>query len=217
VRTDLTKACPRCALRVSSELDRCPRCSGGLTTVVRVVGRQSKLSFRRVWSRTAPQRDGLVFGPALLAYVLALGAGIFAAVISVTTSVDGESGALMVGFATLSFLGIFDGTLILAGCVLLLWAIVLWLASLIATIGPSNDPRLDVSLFGTKREETPTRLGQLRERANTWFVLDGTPPVDGRHRRRAPLVSLLILFACELIAELGSRTPYFVGRAPGTS
>ncbi len=144
-----------------------------------------------------------MFGPAALAYLLALGFAVSAAVDSVLTNPEqAKSGALLVGFAAISFLGIFEGTLVLAGCVLLLWAIAIWLLSLIPAFGRMNDVQLDVWLFSDESTHAQSKLTALRGRTKAWFL---------RHRWRAPFVALLILLACELIAEVASNASFFVG------
>lgn len=192
LRNDLRRACVACALRLPASWGACPRCRLGTTTpreALEALG-SAKGSLRV----DRPVRDALIYVPAALMYVAAVGVALVLAGLVIT---DGLlQGALGVALVLMCLVAGFTTTVVLLAIPWAVWAALVAIVSWVA--GRNHRRLLRPAAFPFAAPE--------RVPASGWFE-------RGRHRwkdrwKRVAAIAFVALMALELAAELFSRKPF---------
>jgi hypothetical protein len=199
--SDLARVCWTCEIRYPSAAAACPRCARPPSLAA--VGGEPAAAWRRALAGVRPVRDALLWIPAAAVFLVALGSALsFAPAAAAGTWADG--GALMVLILVLGAIAVFVGTV--------MGALVLWLPWAIVVAGSAWAFRRKAARrrVRTAHFPPPAAPGSWLGRLVEWRA-----DRSGKGLWQLAARAFAVLLAIELVCDLISPKPFFVGKTFG--
>ncbi len=214
MRSDLSRACTRCAVRLPATLRRCPACGQFTALAADALERMDKRERKKKRKRAAPRpdrlRDGLLYVPAALGIVAAVVGAVGTAVALLLHPARDTSGGAEVLLAAMALPIMFSGLVVILACLWAPWALLVLAARSLAP-HERTEWRLAVAPLAVPRRTGKKRSAEPdADDAGPWTKLKRSLDLRSKQIARSVIAAALAL---ELVAELLSRRPFWAGRS----